>query len=241
MEGALMKGSCMFARAHCSAAILIGISLLMSCAPKMRPVYEDPSFTGGALRSGGLAVLGVVGRDLTNPEEGQVADQADQCLAASMKKMLPGVTIVEVPAVRDRVGESAWKEMRVDVSDSDSLASDSKRLLADSATHFPAFLMAARVGTERNWHEMNQDGKGGTGYRKITLRVNIYRVADGALVWSQMGEHTAFETSSKDEGIKIWKVTVGGSGDDWYPVPPKVVKVLSSIFDKVGETLAKRP
>lgn len=236
-----MDGSRWSARELYFSVILIGISLMVSCAPKMRPVYEDPSFTGGALRSGGLAVLGVVGRDLTNPEEGQVADQADQCLAASMKKMLPGVTIVEAPAVRDRVGESAWKEMRLDVSDSDSLASDSKRLLADSATHFPAFLMVARVGTERHWYEMKEDGKGGSGYRKITLRVNIYRVADGALVWSQMGEHFAWETSSKDEGIKIWKVTVGGSGDDWYPVPPKVIKVLTSIFNMVGETLAKRP
>jgi hypothetical protein len=207
----------------------------------VRPVFEDPSFTGAALRSGGVAVLGVVGRDLTNPEEGQVADQADQCLAASMKKMLPDVTIMEAPAVRERMGESAWKEIRLDLSDSDSLASDSRRLLADSTAQLSAYLMAARVGTERHWYEMKEDGKGGSGYRKITLRINIYRVADGALVWSQFGEHFAWEMSSKDEGIKIWKVTVGGSGDDWYPVPPKVVKVLSSIFDKVGETLAKRP
>lgn len=236
-----MMTSRLIAQKLCSILIFVVAALLLSCTPKVRPVYEDPSFTGGALHAGGLAVLGVVGRDLTNPEEGQVADQADQCLAASMKKMLPGVNVLEATALRDRVGETAFKEVRLDLADSDSLASDAQRTLADSTANLPAYLAVARVGKEKHWYEMNADGKGGIGYRQIELRVNIYRVADGLLVWSQYGKFTKGEPQTKEQRIDLGPVTLGGDGDDWTPPPPKVTQILTSIFNKIGETLARRP
>lgn len=237
-----MRMSKSFRLAWALTAFIILIVLLLvlpACAPRLKELVHKPTFSRQTLRQSGLALFGVVGQDPGNPDEGDILPSIDTAMWGSLTNRLGDVPIWTVDSTQTGLTPEIHEQLWLHLSETDELDSLTRARLQSRRTYLPGYLLAVRITEDRVWDEMDADGKGGTGYRTMKIRVNIYDIAAADRVWSVDVKHTDYLISQKDEGIKLGPVQIGG--DDWDTAPPPpTLHVLTKIFDKLSDELTKR-
>jgi hypothetical protein len=228
------------AKRFCIISTIFAALMLIDsgCAPRLKTLVHESSFTADKFRRGGLALLGTVGLDLSSPTEGDISLAVDSVLWRSLTSKLTNVDVWPSDSTRSALTSGVYNEVRFQLGDRDEVDPSTPELLRSHQATLPAYLLLARIEQDRTWDEMNEDGTEGTGYRHMKVRVNIYDVSEGKLVWATRITHGDYRMSKKNEGIKLGPVQLGGDDWDWRPPPPSALEVLGKIYEKLGEALA---
>jgi hypothetical protein len=222
------------------SAILAALTLIdIGCAPRLKALVHESSFTADKFRRGGVALLGTVGIDLSSPTEGDISLAVDSVLWQSLTYKLVNVNIWSSDSTRSALTSEVYNEIRFQLGDRDEVDQSTQELLRSHQASLPAYLLLARIEQDRTWDEMNEEGNEGTGYRHMKVRVNIYDVSEGKLVWATRIAHGDYRMSKKNEGIKLGPIQLGGDDWDWSPLPPSALGVLGKIYEKLGEALGE--
>ncbi len=233
----------------CSALAVAGVILLLSsCVVDMPASVESPSFTHTSLRSGGVAVLGVVGWKLgflggiVSEEVDQ--GQADSAMGRHLARRLNGMKVIRPDEVKARLAAGSYKDLRKALGHKDLLSGTCLQAVHDSLGGLAEFLIDARMVGHWADSSINWDSMSGTGNREILVQVNVFQTSDGKLVWSRrmrnkqtlVSDRNSF-SSSKSHGV----AGLFFKDHKWAPATPPTLQVLDSLFDSVGATLADRP
>jgi hypothetical protein len=90
---------------RCAAALALGCVLLLGCASESTLIREDPGFTAPALRSGGLAILGVVQVDEVPQARPPLVDALQRVLAGARRD----IPVVPAARVQAALGDSVTR------------------------------------------------------------------------------------------------------------------------------------
>ena len=176
---------------RCASALALawGCVLTLGCASESTLIREDPGFTAPALRSGGLAILGVVQVDEVPQARPPLVDALQRVLAGA-RRDIPVVPAVRVQAA---LGDSATRlfllgyQLRGD-PDSSWLAraAESARPLARYGVLARVRETRVRYGT-RDIPSSQTTGTGETSVRitgrDVQAEVTVYDLATHAVVY----------------------------------------------------------
>ncbi len=214
--------------------------LLPGCMYRVKTLAEDASFTGEAVRKGGLAIFGITGANRLYPADTLQSRIIDSAMGQRLSNALPSVPLCMPESTRLLLTMPDYDFIKMHFDPSAGMDEKSREMLRGRQSYLPDFMLVGFVEVDRTWDEIDKSGDRGTGYRYMTVRANIYEVATGKLTWSGRVSQGDSKTSDRNSGLKIAGVSL--TGDNWTdgPPPPEAIEVLGTIFDKLGKALAQR-
>lgn len=199
---------------------VVALLIIVSCGPKPQNLLHDESFTGTALREGGIGLLGTVGRWPLELLEREAQHPYDSMLFDQITSSVPDVPVLTVDATGDLLSDRLFDRLRYVLDDNDDIDSASQRVLARFSGRLPAYLLLIRRVDTKYWKERSSGTT--SRYLRIKARMLIYETRTGKLV--------SVTDLKKDQGF--W-------GKESLPLRDR--QVMEVIYRLCGEELAKLP